>query len=68
MATITEQALKAKVADAMKYGVTGALIAALMPDYSVERFDEGPLYVQYRVTPRTGGAPRYFLVKVSEPL
>ncbi len=62
--------LKDRVAAAALRGAVATIIADLSEGYIVEHFDSGPLYSQVRVKPKAqpDAAPRYFMIKISEPL
>ncbi len=62
--------LKHLVANAALAGALAGITASLQKDYTVELVSREPLYIQVRVRPkaRPGAAPRYFVVKASEPI
>lgn len=63
-------ALKKRIADAAKRGAHDAVLRELGLDYTVEVVTDEPLLIQFRVRDNhtTGRGPRYFTVKVAEPI
>lgn len=64
--------LKATVVKAALEGAVAAVVAAVVQTHEVEVFPTGRLERQLRLRARdrdqAGQGPRYFLVKVSEPI
>lgn len=62
--------LKATVADAALHGAELRIFDVLRATHEVECIQSDKLVRQFRIRPKdpAQGGPRYFLVKVSEPL